>query len=181
MTLCAFPCFCSVWSSLSLLILFHILAPFFSDSDYTYIGSLVIKALFTLCWPIVSICFNVYIFINIFLSFFLPKFLLTHLIFHFKYCIFVLYVLFFSLFLSSLFSPWIYFLVSFPGGSVVENLPANEGNVGSIPELGSFHGEGNGNSLQYSCLESPPTEDPGSPWGHKRVGHHLVTKQQHIF
>ena len=71
--------------------------------------------------------------------------------------------------------------MSFPSGSVVENLPANEGNMGSIPELESFHGEGNGNSLHYSCLESPPTEEPGSPWGHKRVEHHLVTKQQHIF
>ena len=51
--------------------------------------------------------------------------------------------------------------MSFPGGSVVENLPANEGNVGSIPELGRFHGEGNGNSLQYSYLENPWTEEPG--------------------
>ena len=37
--------------------------------------------------------------------------------------------------------------------SVVKNLPANEGDVGSIPGLGSSLGEGNGNLLQYSCLE----------------------------
>ena len=40
----------------------------------------------------------------------------------------------------------------FPGGSVVKNLPPN---VGSIPESGSSPREGNGNSLQYSCLENP--------------------------
>ena len=32
-----------------------------------------------------------------------------------------------------------------PGGSVVKNLPANEGDVGSIPELGRSPGERNGN------------------------------------
>ena len=43
---------------------------------------------------------------------------------------------------------------SFPGGSVVKNLPANSGVLGSIPELGRSPGEGNGNPLQYSCLEN---------------------------
>ena len=45
--------------------------------------------------------------------------------------------------------------VGFPGGSVVKNLPANAGDKGSIPELGRFPGEGNGNPLQYSCLGNP--------------------------
>ena len=52
----------------------------------------------------------------------------------------------------------------FPGGSVVKNPLANTGdigNTGSTPGLGSFHGEGNGNPLQYSCLEIPWTEEPG--------------------
>ena len=43
----------------------------------------------------------------------------------------------------------------FPGGSVVKNLPANAGDVGSIPGSGRSPGEGNGNPLQYSCLENP--------------------------
>ena len=43
----------------------------------------------------------------------------------------------------------------FPGGSVVNNLPANSGDAGSIPGLGRSPGEGNGNPLQYSCLENP--------------------------
>ena len=43
----------------------------------------------------------------------------------------------------------------FFGGSVVKNLPANAGVVGSILESGSFPGEGNGKLLQYSCLGNP--------------------------
>ena len=44
---------------------------------------------------------------------------------------------------------------SFPGGSVVKNPPANAGDVGSIPEMGRFPAEVNGNPLQYSCLGNP--------------------------
>ena len=43
----------------------------------------------------------------------------------------------------------------FPGGSVTKNLPANAGDTGSIPGLGRSPGGGNGNPLQYSCLEIP--------------------------
>ena len=41
---------------------------------------------------------------------------------------------------------------------VIKNLPANAEDVrdvGSIPGLGRSSGEGNGNSLQCSCLENP--------------------------
>ena len=38
------------------------------------------------------------------------------------------------------------------GGSLGKNLP---GDVGSIPGLGRSPEEGNGNPLQYSCLENP--------------------------
>ena len=31
----------------------------------------------------------------------------------------------------------------------------NTGDAGSIPGLGRSPGEGNGNTLQYSCLENP--------------------------
>ena len=41
--------------------------------------------------------------------------------------------------------------LGFPGGSVVKNLPANAGDVGSIPGLGRSSGEGTGNPLQYPC------------------------------
>ena len=45
--------------------------------------------------------------------------------------------------------------IGFPGGAVVKNPPANAGDTGSIPGLGRSPGKGNGNSLQYSCLENP--------------------------
>ena len=41
----------------------------------------------------------------------------------------------------------------FPGGSAIKNLPADAGDVGSILGLERSPGEGNGNPLQYSCLE----------------------------
>ena len=53
-------------------------------------------------------------------------------------------------------------LVGFSDGSVVKNPPANGGDVGSIPRLGRSPGEGNGNLLQYSCLENPM--DGGAWW-----------------
>ena len=45
--------------------------------------------------------------------------------------------------------------MGFPGGSVVENPPANAGDAGSIPGSGRSPREGNGNPLQYSCLRNP--------------------------
>ena len=40
------------------------------------------------------------------------------------------------------------------GGSLVKDLPANAADMGSISGLGRSPGEGNGNSLQYSCLKN---------------------------
>ena len=51
----------------------------------------------------------------------------------------------------------IFELLGFPGGSVVKNLPANEGDTGDmglIPGLGRSPEGKNGNPLQYSCLEN---------------------------
>ena len=51
--------------------------------------------------------------------------------------------------------------LDFPGGSVVKNLPAMQENTcnardtGSVPGSVRSPGEGNGNPLQYSCLENP--------------------------
>ena len=55
---------------------------------------------------------------------------------------------------------------------MVKNPPANagdEGEVGSIPGWGRFCGGGNGNPLQYSCLEKPMDRSLAgySPWGRK--------------
>ena len=43
----------------------------------------------------------------------------------------------------------------FPGGSEVKVSAWNVGDPGSIPGSGRSPGEGNGNPLQYSCLENP--------------------------
>ena len=45
---------------------------------------------------------------------------------------------------------------------MVKNLPAKAGDLGLIPGLGRSPGEGNGNPLQYSCLENPM--DGGARW-----------------
>ena len=46
-------------------------------------------------------------------------------------------------------------VMGFQGGSVVKNLPDNAGDVSCISGSGRSPGEGNGNPLQYSCLENP--------------------------
>ena len=61
---------------------------------------------------------------------------------------------------------------------MVKNLPANAADardVGSILELGRSTGGGNGNPLQYSCLENGQRRLVGySPWGCKELA---MTKQ----
>ena len=52
--------------------------------------------------------------------------------------------------------------LGFPGGSVVQNLPPNAGEGGSIPRVERSPGEGNGNPLQYFYLENPM--DRGAWW-----------------
>ena len=46
-------------------------------------------------------------------------------------------------------------LWDFPGGFDGEASAYNAGDPGSIPGSGRSSGEGNGNPLQYSCLENP--------------------------
>ena len=43
----------------------------------------------------------------------------------------------------------------FPGGSVGKEFTCSAGDTGSIPGSGRSSGGGNGNPLQYSCLENP--------------------------
>ena len=49
--------------------------------------------------------------------------------------------------------------LDFPGGPVVKNLPALH-EIQKIPGFGRAPGGGNGNPLQYSCLEDPWTQEP---------------------
>ena len=46
-------------------------------------------------------------------------------------------------------------LQGFPGSLEGKASACNAGDLGSIPELGRSPEEGNGNTLQYSCLENP--------------------------
>ena len=60
--------------------------------------------------------------------------------------------------------------VYFPGGSDSKASAYNAGDLGSIPGSGRSPREGNGNPLQYSCLENPHGQRSlasYSPWGHK--------------
>ena len=59
-----------------------------------------------------------------------------------------------------------------PGGSDGKESACNAGDLGSAPGLGRSPGEGNGNPLQYSCLENPV--DRGAWQGTV----HRVTKSQ---
>ena len=52
--------------------------------------------------------------------------------------------------------------MGFLGGSVVKNPPVSKGDMGLIPVSGRSPREGNGNLLQYSCLENP--KDKGTWW-----------------
>ena len=53
-------------------------------------------------------------------------------------------------------------LMGFPDGSEGKASACNVGDQGLIPGLGRSPGEGNGNPLQYSCLENPM--DGGAWW-----------------
>ena len=78
--------------------------------------------------------------------------------------------------------------LGFPSGSEVKETACNARNLGSIPGSGRAPGEGNGNPLQYSCLENPM--DRGTWWatihavtkpgglqkmGSQRIGHDWTT------
>ena len=57
--------------------------------------------------------------------------------------------------ITQLISDYIWIRSDFPGGSDSKVSAYNAGDPGSIPGLGRSPGEGNGNPLQYSCLENP--------------------------
>ena len=69
--------------------------------------------------------------------------------------------------LGNLFSSWFWFSDEMGGGLLSAGSDSKESackveDLGSIPGLGRFSGEGNGNPLQYSCLENPM--DRGAWW-----------------
>ena len=69
---------------------------------------------------------------------------------------------------------------SFPGGSVVKNLPANTREAGSIPRSGWSPRERNGNPPLPGKSHIQRSLAGYSTWGLERVRHDLVTKQQDL-
>ena len=69
-------------------------------------------------------------------------------------------------------------LLGFPGGTDSRESACNEGNPGLIPGSGRSPREGNGNPLQYSCLENSRQRSlvGCSPWGCKESD---TTEQLH--
>ena len=63
-------------------------------------------------------------------------------------------------------------VLGFPGGSDGKESVCNAGYLGLIPGLGRSPGEGNGNPLQYSCLENSMNREHGKlqSVGLQRVG-----------
>ena len=62
--------------------------------------------------------------------------------------------------------------MGFPGGSVIKKPSANAGDMSSIPRWRRSPGEGNGNSLQYSCQDKPVDREV------RRATVHWVAKSQ---
>ena len=102
----------------------------------------------------------------------------------FKFLMKLLYNIYLLIAVSSVFPSFQVFTVpqdiswGFPGGSVGKETACNAGDPSWIPGSGRSPGEGNGNPLQYSCLENP--RDRGAWWaivpGVTRVRHNLATK-----
>ena len=72
---------------------------------------------------------------------------------------------------------YVFHLRTDPGGLVLSNLPANEGDVGLIPGSGrSLKKEMEAHSNILAGKYGQRSLVGYSPWGHKRVSHDLVTK-----
>ena len=74
------------------------------------------------------------------------------------------------------------YILSFSRGSIIKNSHANAGDVGDegvIPGSGRTPGGGNGNPLQYPCLENPMDREAcGLQFmGSQRVGRDLTTER----
>ena len=70
----------------------------------------------------------------------------------------------------------------FPGGSEVKASASNAGDPGSVSGFGRSPREGNGNPLQYSCLENPIDRgvQQATVHGVARAGHDVLTRLPHV-
>ena len=74
---------------------------------------------------------------------------------------------------------WRLTTLGLPGSSVIKNPPANAEDMGSIPGLGRFSGEENGNPYPVFLPGKSHRQEPGrlQSMGSQRVRHDLTTKQ----
>ena len=74
--------------------------------------------------------------------------------------------------------PETHFESLFPGDSEGKEFTCNAGDPGSIPRWERSHGKGNGNPLQFSCLENPMDREVwrATVHGVARAGLNLMTK-----
>ena len=100
----------------------------------------------------------------------------------FSHTLFLINLSILSIFLIQVFC-WLYIVNYSPSwgflhSSVSKASVGNAGDLGSIPGSGRSPGEGNGNPLQYSCLENPMDRGAWRATVHwvTKVGHYLVTK-----
>ena len=70
--------------------------------------------------------------------------------------------------------------LGFPGGSDSKESDCNTGDLGSIPGLRRSPAGGNGNPLQYSCLENPTDRGRVKSMGSQRVGHGRTTNTHRL-
>ena len=75
----------------------------------------------------------------------------------------------------------VHLCLGFPGGSDGKESACNVGDMGSIPGLGRSPGEGHGTHSSILVWRIPPTEESGSPWGHKEVDTTGRLSLSHIF
>ena len=70
-------------------------------------------------------------------------------------------------------------MFDFPHSSVGKESACNAGDPDLIPGLGGSPGKGNGNPLQYPCLENPMDRGAWQAIDHgvARAGYHLAIKQ----
>ena len=74
----------------------------------------------------------------------------------------------------------VYIYKGFPDGSDGKESACNSGDQGSIPGLGRSPGEGNGNPLQYSCLENPMDRGAWQATVHGVTNIHTMCVQMYV-
>ena len=72
-----------------------------------------------------------------------------------------------------------FYYVLFPGCSVGKESACNARDSGSIPGSGRSPGEGNGNPLQYSCLETPMDRGTKHATVHRVVESNMIEATEH--